>query len=163
LMSGPDYVRYVAATSELWVTEPDSERIEIFSLPKDGPPQLVHAAVLSVPGGPESLVIDNSRHLAFTTLWHGATVALVVKNRQQTAKWPNTCQGSRGIAVDEQRGFLLAGCSEGTAVVLDIDHGGRMLSSQKRGNGVDVIGYNPRLAHLYLAAADSKELVIYGV
>ena len=30
LSSGPDYVRYVEKTGEIWVTEPDEDRIEIF-------------------------------------------------------------------------------------------------------------------------------------
>ena len=32
LASSPDYVRYVAPTGELWVTEPDQEQIEVFTL-----------------------------------------------------------------------------------------------------------------------------------
>jgi hypothetical protein len=31
LASGPDYVRFVPATNEVWVTEPSAERIEIFT------------------------------------------------------------------------------------------------------------------------------------
>ncbi len=163
LLGGPDYVRYVAATSELWVTEPGSEQIEIFSLPKDGLPQPSHTGNIAVKGGPESLVIDSARHLAFTHLWQGKSVAIDVQTRQIVGQWPNTCTGSRGIAVDEKRGFLFAACDEGTTVVLDVDHGGRVLSSAQQGNGVDVIGYNAALSHLYLAAAGSKELVVLGV
>src|SRR6516165_4681848 len=36
LASGPDYVRFVSATNEVWVTEPGAERIEIFSLAENG-------------------------------------------------------------------------------------------------------------------------------
>jgi hypothetical protein len=36
LASGPDYVRYVSTTGEVWVTEPGAERIEVFSLPQSG-------------------------------------------------------------------------------------------------------------------------------
>jgi DNA-binding beta-propeller fold protein YncE len=36
LASGPDYVRYVSATDEVWVTEPSAARIEVFSLPRNG-------------------------------------------------------------------------------------------------------------------------------
>src|SRR5262249_48675346 len=32
LASGPDYVRCVSETNEVWVTEPGAERIEIFSI-----------------------------------------------------------------------------------------------------------------------------------
>ena len=36
LAAGPDYVRYVGATNEVWVTEPHASQIEIFSLPEPG-------------------------------------------------------------------------------------------------------------------------------
>ena len=58
--ASPDYVRYVAATHEVWVTEPDKEGIEIFSLSEAEPPVPAHKAFLAIPGGPESLVIDNA-------------------------------------------------------------------------------------------------------
>jgi hypothetical protein len=36
LASKPEHVRFVADTDEVWVTEPSSERIEIFTLPARG-------------------------------------------------------------------------------------------------------------------------------
>src|SRR5205085_6418793 len=48
----PDYVRW-ASPSEIWVSEPGSEQIEIFSAP-----DLRRLGSISVPNGPESLVID---------------------------------------------------------------------------------------------------------
>src|SRR6267142_1603217 len=69
LASGPDYVRYVEKTDELWVTQPGEDRIEIFTLPAGNAPVPAHAAFIKVPGGPESLVIDGGRGLAFTNLW----------------------------------------------------------------------------------------------
>ncbi|MGH7837195.1 MAG: YncE family protein, partial [Candidatus Binataceae bacterium] len=59
LATEPDYVRFVSDTSEVWVTEPSAQRIEIFRLPRAETPQPVHAAFIAVPGGPESLVIDH--------------------------------------------------------------------------------------------------------
>src|SRR5882757_6491705 len=49
LASGPDYVRYVSATSEVWVTEPGTARIEVFSLPQNGAPEPAHVDFISVP------------------------------------------------------------------------------------------------------------------
>jgi hypothetical protein len=68
LAGGPDYVRWVETTGELWVTEPDSDRIEVFSLPPGPKPTPVHAMNIAVKGGPESLVIDTMRKRAFTHL-----------------------------------------------------------------------------------------------
>src|SRR6266540_621788 len=51
LASSPDYVRYVAPTGELWVTEPDREHIEVFGVSNDTPPTLTHQAMIAVKGG----------------------------------------------------------------------------------------------------------------
>jgi hypothetical protein len=163
LASSPDYVRYVASTSELWLTEPDHEQIEVFGLSNDMPPTLTHQAAIAVKGGPESFIIDTQRQRAYTHLWNGATVAIDHKSRTQAARWPNGCDGSRGIALDTAHGWLFAGCAEGKAVVLDVDHDGRQLASLAVGAGVDVIDYSPTLEHLYLPGASSATMAIVGV
>src|SRR5215475_13633488 len=76
LAAGPDYVRFVATTSQLWVTEPSAERIEVFSLAPGGTSLPAHLDFISVPGGPESLVMDDSRGRAYTHLWSDTTVAI---------------------------------------------------------------------------------------
>jgi hypothetical protein len=55
--ASPDYVRYVAPTDEVWISEPAGAQIEIFSLPKEGTSSV---ATIAVSNGPESLVIDAS-------------------------------------------------------------------------------------------------------
>lgn len=163
LGGSPDYVRFVKTTREVWVTEPDSERIEIFSLATAGTPRLRAKAVLPLPGGPESLVIDATRGRAYTQLWKANTVAIDLASHRVISKWPNHCLGSRGIALDEKRGLLFAGCAEGKAVVLDLDRGGTIVSELNAGAGIDVIGYNPALSHLYLPGAKSATLEIIQV
>ena len=54
------------------------------------------------------------------------------------------------------------GCAEGEAVVLDTTSGD-VLSSFKAGSGVDIIGYDPKLSHVYLPGATSATLAILGV
>lgn len=161
LAGSPDYVRYVETTREVWVTQPDRERIEIFRLPA-GDSAPAHEAFLPVPGGPESLVVDAGKGRAYTHLWNGKTVAIDVKKRSVSAAWDNGCRGSRGIALDEGRGWVFAGCAEGKAVVLDAVNG-RKLSSLSAGSGVDVIDYNPGLRHLYLPGAKSATMAVLGV
>jgi DNA-binding beta-propeller fold protein YncE len=156
LASSPDYVRWVEATHELWVTEPDEDRIEVFSL-DDAKPR--HAAFIAVAGGPESLVIAGAR--AFTHLWEGKTVAIDVTSRAITATWPNGCEGSRGIALDARRNWLFAGCAEGKATVVDVQTG-TLLGSLAVGAGVDVIDFNPRLSHLYVPSARTATLSFVG-
>jgi DNA-binding beta-propeller fold protein YncE len=157
LASSPDYVRWVEATKELWVTEPDTDRIEVFSLAGTTP---THAAFIDIKGGPESLVIDGDR--AFTHLWEGSTVKLDVKARRIAATWANQCTGSRGIALDAPRNLVFVGCAEGRATVLDAATGA-VRSSIQVGAGVDVIDYDPSLAHLYVPSAKTATLSILGV
>lgn len=160
LASGPDYVRFVPDTNEVWVTEPSAERIEIFTLPDQGTPVPTHSGFIAVPGGPESLAIGHGQ--AFTHLWRDTTLAVDLRSRKVVGRWPNGCKGSRGIAIDEQRGFLFAGCDEGKVSVLDLKSG-RLLGEASSGAGVDVIAYDQKLAHVYLPGADSGTIAIVGI
>jgi len=163
LGAGPDYVRYVKATNEVWVTEPDADQVEIFTLGSDPTVAPVHAAAVAVTNGPESMVIDNTRGRAYTHRWQATTVAIDLQGRSIVAEWQNGCAASRGIALDETRGFLFASCSEGTTTVLDAGNGGRILSTMARGSGFDVMGYAPKTGHLYLAGSSCGCLVTLGV
>jgi DNA-binding beta-propeller fold protein YncE len=69
LGAGPDYVRFVAETNEVWVTEPRAQGIEVFSLPASGTPRPAHSGFIEVPGGPESLVIGHLQKRAYANLW----------------------------------------------------------------------------------------------
>jgi hypothetical protein len=161
LAGGPDYVRYVEPTGEVWVTEPDSERIEIFRL-EGNPPAPVHDDFLPVAGGPESLVVDSARGLAFVNLWKGETVAIRPRNRSVRAKWGNGCRGSRGLALDPEHDFLFVGCAEGRAAVLDAKSG-RVLGAIEAGDGIDIVDYSPLLSHLYLPGGKSATMAIVDV
>jgi len=163
LAGSPDYVRWVEPTGEIWVTQPDGDRIEIFGLPASGPPVPVHKAFVAVPGGPESLVVDPAVARAYTHLWKGTTLAIDVKTRAVAARWPNGCTGSRGIALDAERGLLFAGCAEGKAVVLDLRHDGAVRDTLSAGSGVDIIAYSPHLGHLYLPGGRSETMAILAV
>ncbi|HEY4158996.1 MAG TPA: hypothetical protein VGM29_12895 [Polyangiaceae bacterium] len=163
LASGPDYVRWVSATHEAWVTGPDREQIEVFSVGTGVQHALARVGTIAVKGGPESLLIDERRGRAFTHLWHGSTLAFDLRTRARAATWPNDCQGSRGLALDSERGWLFAGCAEGKATTLDVDHDGKQLGSASTGAGVDIIAYSPKLRHLYVPAAKSATLSVLSV
>ena len=164
LAGPPDYVRYVEATHEVWVTEPGSKQIEVFSLPAGGTPTPTPVATIAFPDGPESLVIDARRQRAYTHEWGGTSHAVELATRRIVGTWENTCAGSRGIALDAARGFLFVGCEEGKAVVLDVDHDGKVLGSSSPGvSGVDIIAYSPTLAHLYLPGESTGTMAILAV
>ncbi len=164
LAGGPDYVRYVGTTHEVWVTEPSSKQIEVFALPSPGAPRPTSVGFIKFDDGPESLVIDGTRKRAYTHQWGSKSHSVDLSSRKIVATWDNGCSGSRGIALDEKKGFLFVGCEEGKAVVLDVEHDGRVLSSLSPGvSGVDIIAYSASLGHLYLPGQSSGTLAILAV
>jgi hypothetical protein len=163
LAGSPDYVRWVETTGEVWVTEPDEERIEIFTLPSGAAPKPKGGTFIKIAGGPESLVIDNKREWAFTHLWKGSTIVIDLRARAVLGKWKNGCEGSRGIALDETRGHLFVGCSEGKVFALDVDHEGQSLGTVSTGSGVDIIAFSPERRHVYAPGAKSATMTIIDV
>lgn len=161
LGSSPDYVRWVEATHELWVSQPDREKIEVFSVTLS-PPALASVATIVVTGGPESLTIDQTHGRAYTNLWDGATVGIDVMTRTVGPRWDNGCTSSRGIAADPDRGFVFVGCELGRVAVLDASDG-RVVSEQWDVDGVDVIDFSRSRRHLYASGQVSANTAIYGV
>jgi DNA-binding beta-propeller fold protein YncE len=152
LAGGPDYVRWVPATKELWVTEPDADQIEVFSA------DLKPVATIAVKGGPESLAIAGTT--AYTHLWAGATVEIDVARRAIATTYKNGCGGSRGIAVDEANGLVFAGCADGKVTVLAK---GKVIAQLRPVDGMDIIAWSPAKRHLYLAGSSSADLAIVAV
>jgi hypothetical protein len=163
LGGGPDYVRWVATTREVWVTEPGEKLIETFRVEGSAPPRLTRTGVIEVPDGPESLEIVPDKRRAYTNTWHGETVAIDLRSRAIVGRWRNGCKGSRGLAVDAERGFVFVGCDEGEAVLLDAAHDGKVMDRAPTGEGVDIIAYDARRSHLYVPGGDTADLTVIGV
>ncbi|MGH8403572.1 MAG: YncE family protein [Gammaproteobacteria bacterium] len=163
LESGPDYVRFVESRHEVWVTEPEKEQIQVFKWSASSKPMLTSETAIHIAGGPESLVIDNRRDRAYANLWKDKTVEMSLSAHQVLAEWPNTCKGSRGLALDEARDFLFVACTEGKAVTLAPAEHGKVLASAPAGAGIDIISYSPRLHHLYVPGARAATLTIFDV
>jgi DNA-binding beta-propeller fold protein YncE len=164
LASAPDYVRFVAPTHEVWVTEPGKKRIEVFTLGSSATaPTPTHAAFIDAPGGPESLVIDAARNRAYTHKWKTSTMAIDLRSRAIVATWPTGCADPRGVALDSARALLFVGCEDGTATALDVAHDGKLVGTIKSGSGVDIIAYDAGRAHLYVPGDESATLAIIGV
>jgi hypothetical protein len=161
LGSGPDYVRWVAATDELWVSEPSGSQLEIFALEGGNAPRPV--ATLPITNGPESLVIDQARGRAYTHHWQRSTMGFDVRTRTLVGEWPNGCAASRGIEVEPEHGWVFAACSEGTLTVLDPSKGGRILDALPSGAGYDVMGYAPVTRHAFLAGSACGCLSVLGL
>jgi len=164
MTASADILRYVPVNHEVWVTEPDekdTKQIEVFSFVPGVNPSLTHTMFITVPDGPESLTIDYTHQRAYTNLGDKVGV-LDLKSHSILSQWPNTCDESRGTAVDEARGILFVACKEGKAVSFDLQSG-KMLSSIKVGEGPDLVYYNPGLAHFYISGAKSATISVIGV
>lgn len=162
LEGGPDYVRWVEPTQEVWVTEPGRKSIEIFRFDAGPAAALVHTGRIDVVDGPESLVIDPTHGRAFTSTWHDRTLAISLRDRTVVGRWSNGCKGARGLAADPERGFALVGCEEGGVTVVDTGHG-RVAGRATTGAGVDVIAYDPVSRRVYVPAADAARLEVFEV
>jgi hypothetical protein len=163
LASGPDYVRWVEPTGEVWVTEPDAEAIEIFRFESKGQPALVQAGRIAVADGPESLVIDPEHGRAFTNTWHDRTLAIGLRERSVAATWSNGCKDARGLDADRTRGLLFVGCAEGLATVIDTSGKGRLAGQARTGAGVDIVAYVTSTRRLYVPAGKAATLEAFEV
>ncbi len=162
LAGKPDYVRAVAATGEVWVTEPSRKQIEVLRF--DGPDRrrLVRVGLVPVPDGPESLAVDEARGRAYSHTWTDHSFAVDLRARKVVASWRNGCRGARGIALDAARGLLFTGCAEGRATVVDLGSQ-KLVSTAAVGPEVDSIGYAAPLGHLYVPSAGIGRLFTFRV
>jgi hypothetical protein len=163
LDSGPDYVRYLQSSHELWVTEPRAQQIQVFSINPGRKPMLTAITAIHIAGGPESLVFDTGLDRAYSNLWKDKTVVMDTKTHALIGEWSDTCKGPRGLALDADKGFLFVACTEGKVAVLDVKHGGKVLATAPSGAGIDIISYDPASGHLYVPGARSASMTIFRV
>jgi hypothetical protein len=152
----PDYVRYVAKTNEVWVTE--SSGIEIFALDANHTP--THAALIALNPAPQALEIDGTNGRAYTYIGPGTAAAIDVIKRTIVEQWPNGCTTGHGLKLDEAKGFLFAGCGEGTVVALDVAHMGAQVGSAMTATGVDAIAYDATRGRLYVPGITSETMTV---
>jgi hypothetical protein len=158
LAAAPGYVRYVEATSEVWVTEPGAKQIEVVSLSgADGGPGLSHATSIPVDGA-ESLEVDATSGMAFTNA-AGTTLAIDTTKRTVSARWSNGCTAARGIGLDPGHGWVIVACNEGRLVVLD-EHTGATLGKLTTGGGLDRIAYDRARQRVYVPSPSAAAMSV---
>jgi DNA-binding beta-propeller fold protein YncE len=162
LASTPGYVRYAAATREVWVTEPSQSQIEVFALGATLTAAPTHSAVIAVTGGPESLEIDGTAKRAYTNTGT-ATVAIDLASHAIVNQWPNGCTTARGIALDSAHGWVISACQEGRVVVLDAQSGATLGQNANVGGGVDQIAYDAQSMRLYVPAAAAASVAVVAL
>ena len=82
--AGPDYVRFVNATGEIWLTEPFAG-IEVFSLAAHAAPK--HEASIDANGGPEAIAVDETRGRVYTNSFTGSSYAVDIAQRKVVETW----------------------------------------------------------------------------
>jgi len=159
--STPGFVRYVASTKEVWVTEPDQQRIEVFTIGASETTAPAHAAFIPISGGPESLAVDADHGSVFT---NGATdtYRIDAASHAVSSHWSNGCTTSKGIALDSTRGWVISACEEGRVVVLDAQSGATV-GTAAVGGGVDQIAYDAQRMRLYVPSTSAAAMAVVGL
>ena len=166
LLTKPDFIRYVAVTKKIWISEPDGgNKMQVFDPPTKANPAPMKTSEVPFGDGPESLSIDDVRGVAYS---NAGTTTLSVKLADGTigaTKWESGCKKPKFIAVDAKRGLAFNACLEGGVVAHDVSSGAVVgkLAAERTGAGVDIIGYNAELSHLYVASGKSQKLTIVAV
>jgi streptogramin lyase len=123
--STPDYVRYLAERSEVWVSEPSAQGIEIFAVPDEKASALERTGFISVPGGPEGLTVA-ALFGDVRVYTHADSELVAIDAADHTMqRWPIDCDGTHGFPrVDTRDGLVLASCaSDGRVVLVDAETG----------------------------------------
>jgi hypothetical protein len=162
LRGHPDYVRFIASTHELWVTEPGSAQIEIIALGHERPPALKSTALIPVVGGPESLAIDLEHGRAYTNSFAGMTFAIDLATHKTLSDVKNGCAVSLGIALDAPGQRVFVACAAGEIVELAAV-GGALLTRHNVGKSIDIISYDPTQQRVHAASAAKHQLDVLKV
>jgi DNA-binding beta-propeller fold protein YncE len=163
LPSSPDGVEYVAATHEVWVTTPRTQSLTLLDASKVGSLKLNGSIKLD--GEPEGYAVDEARGLFLTNLEDkGSTLTIDLRSHALKDTWHPSCgsDGPRGLALDSSRGLLLVACTDHVQV-LDMVHGGALLSRLDTGGGLDNLDFVPQTALLYAASAKAAQLTVARV
>jgi DNA-binding beta-propeller fold protein YncE len=159
--STPALVRYVPTTNEIWVTEPDQARIEVFTpggADGGGP---AHSMFIAIPNGPVSLVVDADNKRVFTQ-GTSTTVRIDPQSHAVTATWPNSCAQSSGMDLDSARGWVFSACAEGRVLVLDANNGSTV-GAVSVGGGVDQVTYDAERMRLYVPSTADSAMTVVGL
>ena len=162
LATPADFVTYVAATKEVWVTTPKDGSLTL--LDASTPAALKSKLVIKTPGSPEGSAVDADHKLFYTNLEDtNQTLVVDIESHAIKATWISGCSDApHGIAVDPARGLVIVACSNGLRI-LDTAHDGAALGKLDTGDGVDDIFYDAAKRQVYVAASNAKRLTIASI
>ena len=163
LAGDPNDVRSTGVNGEVWVTEPRNKQIEVFKYLGSSSQVLKSSAVISLSGSPGFLLIDRQRGLAYTNFGNQMLAIGLRSHLTANLKFPTVCQTPRGAALDEQKNFLFISCQEGKVITLDLNHDNKEISNLDIDSGADMVSYNSKLSHLYVASGTNASLSVLWV
>lgn len=148
----PDYVRYSPLTDEVWVSMPQTNRLEILD-----PRSLAAIGSVTLPAPPEGLTFDGAN--AYTNA-NGHVVAVDVRQRTVVGEWATGCGYSHGFPqVDDSYHLAFGGCFQNGGVGVVTMHG-ELRAGFEAGGGEAIVAYDQIRHHLYVRGDGSDALAI---
>jgi len=151
----PDYVRFSPATSEVCVSLPATNRLEILDSRS-----LAAIGSMTLPAPPEGLTFDGER--AYTNAYT-RVIGIDVVRRLVVSQWDTGCGWPHGFPqVDDQYRIAFGGCFKHGGVGVMSMQGERRAGYEIGGNEA-VLAYDPARHHLYLRGDGAGTLGIFAV
>jgi hypothetical protein len=148
--AGLDYVRWIPGTREVWVTAPGTG-IRTFTLADDG--SLTAGAVIITEGKPEGLTPSRDGTIALVHLGGGKLGVFDVARHELRAAFATGCASLHGFPqLDDERGFLFAGCGERAEMVVLRRDDGAVLGRFGQAGAPAVSAWSQQRRHFYLRA-----------
>ena len=159
LDSPPDGVAYIASKKEVWVTTPRDQSITVLDVASPKAPKA--AGRIALEGDPEGYAVDDAGRFFFTNYEDkDKTLRISTATRKVTATWEPRCgeAGPRGLALNDDRRFLVVACTDHLQVLAAAD--GQALGSLPTGAGVDNLDFLPSRHAVYAAASGAATLTV---
>ena len=117
---------------------------------------------IKVEGEPDSPLLDGHGHLLFNVTDKSETVVVDLASRKVVKRYPlPDCEDASPLALDRERGVLLAGCANLKVVGLDV-RTGKVLGTATIGKYPDVIMFDPARRVFYVPTVIPGLLTVVG-
>ncbi|MFT3843000.1 MAG: hypothetical protein QM723_38785 [Myxococcaceae bacterium] len=159
----PDGLAYIDTTRELWVINGDSHSITVFDAAR--PQDLVQTATLPLEGAPLGVAVDQERHLFYTTLRDkDRTLVIDAADKKVISSFDTGCGagGTHGLVLDRERQFAIVAC-DAFVSVLDLPHGGKVVSHEPAGEDLAHLAYVETLHRLFAGSGKNAQLTEFAV
>jgi DNA-binding beta-propeller fold protein YncE len=153
---GPDALLYVSTTKEVWtmnhragtVTCVDAASLEV-------------KATIEVGGALESAVEYVAKGMVFVNVENKSQIAAIdAKKHEVLARWAlDPAKEPTGLAIDEKKGVLFAGCGSGHMAVVDAATG-KVLATPAIGDHCDACAFDPETGLAFASCGDGTTTVV---